>query len=119
MYSPIWLFHEIFDYLVSAQKSLKKSVFLNEFLKYNNLIISGTFPQENHTIFTVMMGGAWFNQLFGSNPSLAELDSIGLKHLKSILKIKEDPVSKVIKLHRNCIAQYTRRCPSSKYENEF
>ena len=66
-----------------------------------------TFPQGNHTIFTVMMGGAWFNQLFGSTPSLEELDSIGLKHLKSILKIKEDPVSKVIKLHRNCIAQYT------------
>ena len=66
-----------------------------------------TFSQGNHSIFTVMMGGAWFNQLFGSNPSLSELDAIGLKHLKSIMKIKQDPVSKVIKLHRNCIAQYT------------
>ena len=28
-----------------------------------------SFPQGDTTIFTVMMGGAWFNQLFGQNPN--------------------------------------------------
>ena len=28
-----------------------------------------SFPQGDKTIFTVMMGGAWFDQLFGQNPS--------------------------------------------------
>ena len=28
-----------------------------------------SFPQGDTTIFTVMMGGAWFNKLFGQNPN--------------------------------------------------
>ena len=66
-----------------------------------------SFPQENSTIFTVMMGGAWFESLFGQNPPEQELVEIGLNHLKSILKIEKEPVQVVCKLHRNCIAQYT------------
>ena len=54
-----------------------------------------------------MMGGAWFDKMFGTNPSMSELDSIALKHLKSILNLKEDPISKIVKIHRKCIAQYT------------
>ena len=66
-----------------------------------------SFKQDNHTIFTVMLGGAWFESLFGSNPSETDLNEIALKHLKNIMKISEDPVSTVVKLHRKCIAQYT------------
>ena len=28
-----------------------------------------SFPQGDNTILTVMMGGAWFDQLFGQNPN--------------------------------------------------
>lgn len=66
-----------------------------------------SFPQGDKTIFTVMMGGAWFDQLFGQNPSSTDLESIALKHLKSILKIEEDPIKVICKVHEKCIAQYT------------
>jgi len=66
-----------------------------------------SFPQGDNTIFTVMMGGAWFDQLFGQNTSSKDLESIALKHLKSILKIEDEPIKVICKVHEKCIAQYT------------
>jgi len=66
-----------------------------------------SFPQGDATIFTVMMGGAWFNQLFGQNPNPKDLESIALEHLKNILKINDEPIKVICKVHEKCIAQYT------------
>merc|ERR1712008_424176 len=66
-----------------------------------------SFPQGDTTIFTVMMGGAWFNQLFGQNPNPKDLESIALEHLKNILKINDEPIKVICKVHEKCIAQYT------------
>ncbi len=66
-----------------------------------------SFPQRDCTIFTVMMGGAWFQQLFGTQPSLEHLESVAVQNLKKIMKIDESPLKVVGKIHANCIAQYT------------
>lgn len=67
-----------------------------------------SIPQgRDRSIFTVMMGGAWFNQLFGANPSTHELQSIAVEQLKSILKIDKEPTEVICKIHGKCIAQYT------------
>ena len=63
--------------------------------------------QGENTLFTVMMGGAWFQELFGSNPDPKELEGIALDHLKRICNIKDDPSKIVCKIHEKCIAQYT------------
>lgn len=36
------------------------------------------FPQENRTLMTVMMGGYWFQSLFGPNPSDEELLDVAI-----------------------------------------
>ena len=36
-----------------------------------------------------------------------DLESIALKHLKSILKIEDEPMKVICKVHEKCIAQYT------------
>lgn len=64
------------------------------------------FPQGNKTIFTVMMGGKWFQELFGENPSPDSLGEIALSELKRIMNIQEQPSRVVVKIHRKCIAQY-------------
>lgn len=68
---------------------------------------TASFPQGDSTIFTVMMGGHWFEQLFGHNPSIETLKGVAVKQLENILGIKEKPVNVVGMIHRNCIAQYT------------
>ena len=49
-----------------------------------------SFPQGDNTILTVMMGGAWFEQLFGQNPNPK-----GLYFISSLLK-KEDVFAEVL-----------------------
>ena len=41
-----------------------------------------SFPQQNQTIFTVMMGGSWFQKLFGNDPEPSDLESIALENLQ-------------------------------------
>ena len=53
------------------------------------------------------MGGSWYKQLFGTNPELSELENIALEHLKTIMKIEDEPVKVIAKIHEKCIAQYT------------
>ncbi|TRY76568.1 hypothetical protein TCAL_00132 [Tigriopus californicus] len=64
------------------------------------------FPQGNKTIFTVMMGGKWFQELFGENPSPDSLGEIALSELRHIMNIQEQPNRVMVKIHRKCIAQY-------------
>lgn len=65
-----------------------------------------TFKQGNRTLLTVMMGGAWFNQLFKTKTQ-EELEAIALSTVSSILNIAQSPVRTKTKILRECIAQYT------------
>jgi len=40
-----------------------------------------------------MMGGAWFNEVFGSNPSLADVENIAVQSTNEQLNLKSDPVN--------------------------
>ena len=64
------------------------------------------FPQT-HQVFTVMMGGQWFDQIFGENPSIQDVEKLAVERLKSILSIKQDPVCVNGRILRRCIPQYT------------
>ena len=66
-----------------------------------------TFPQTGKTIFTVMLGGYWFESLFGRNPKPVDLEHIALKELESSLSIKRPPSHVKASIHRDCIPQYT------------
>lgn len=65
-----------------------------------------SFPQGSKSIFTVMMGGKWFEQLFGFDPDLQSMKIIAVTELKKILKISNDPSRVEIKIQRYCIPQY-------------
>lgn len=53
-----------------------------------------------------MMGGAWFEKYFGTNPTEEHLMSVALEQLKTILKINEDPIAQNVSILKNCIPQY-------------
>lgn len=55
---------------------------------------------------TVMIGGAWFEEYFGTNPTEEYLLSVALEQLKTILKIEIPPLSQNVSILRNCIPQY-------------
>ncbi|XP_023334507.1 protoporphyrinogen oxidase [Eurytemora carolleeae] len=65
-----------------------------------------TFKQGDRTIFTVMMGGAWFNSLF-KDKTQAEIECTALETVQRILKFQDKPTRSKTKILRNCIAQYT------------
>ena len=70
------------------------------------------FPQKDEngcekTVFTVMMGGAWFESQFHDNPDPKNLENIALEQIRTILRIDESPTRVLTKIHRKCIAQYT------------
>ena len=70
------------------------------------------FPQKDEngsekTVFTVMMGGAWFKSQFQDNPDPKYLENVALEQIRTILKIDESPTRVLTKIHRKCIAQYT------------
>ncbi|KAJ8035237.1 Protoporphyrinogen oxidase [Holothuria leucospilota] len=75
---------------------------------------SCTFPEHNHpgsetTRLTCMMGGAWFEELFG-HPESVDSDhllSIALATIEDHLKIKQKPIYSLVNIHRDCIPQYT------------
>ena len=52
---------------------------------------SFTFPQGNRTLLTVMMGGAWYDQLIGDK-SEVEVERMAVENVSRILNISSDPV---------------------------
>lgn len=64
------------------------------------------FPQENRTVLTVMMGGYWFESLFGSNPSKESLLATAVEEVKSTLGIQCEPRNSHVSILRDCIPQY-------------
>lgn len=67
---------------------------------------SSCFDNKDHTLLTVMMGGHWFKERFGDNPSEQHLLDVALKEVKTILKIDEVPSMTKVNILRNCIPQY-------------
>lgn len=62
-------------------------------------------PYDN-TVLTVMMGGYWFKELFGDNPSNEFLLNIALKDIQNILKIQTPPLRYKVQILKDCIPQY-------------
>jgi len=67
---------------------------------------SCTFPQGDRTLLTVMMGGAWYNQVVGDK-SEQEVERMAVENVSRILNISSDPVRTSTSLLPQCIAQYT------------
>jgi len=65
-----------------------------------------SFKQGKNTIITLMMGGAWYNQLF-KNKTKEEIITIGQTSMNKILNISAEPVDVKAKILENCISQYT------------
>lgn len=61
---------------------------------------------QDNTVLTVMMGGKWFNQYFGTNPSQKDLLDIALQEIQKIIGIKEQPKTSRVHILRKCIPQY-------------
>lgn len=76
------------------------------------------FPKGDNTVFTVMMGGYWFEEKFGLNPTKEHLRSVALQQLKNILKFDDDPEYDHVNILQNCIPQYTVG-HSQRIENIF
>lgn len=66
-----------------------------------------SFPQGNKTVLTVMMGGSWFKELFGDNPSQETLLNIALEEIGSTFNTTAKPTSFKVSVLKDCIPQYT------------
>ncbi|XP_077985721.1 protoporphyrinogen oxidase-like [Glandiceps talaboti] len=74
---------------------------------------SCTFPQHNRrgpttTRITCMMGGHWFQDLFG-DPDTVHPDhllSVAIETVQEHLGIKSIPIHSIVKVQQNCITQY-------------
>lgn len=64
------------------------------------------FNVKGKTVLTVMCGGKWFKELFGSNPSEAQLLQVALENVKKILGIDEKPDHAKVNIMKQCIPQY-------------
>lgn len=53
-----------------------------------------------------MMGGAWFQEYFGSSTNEDYLLSVALDHVKKILGIKADPTAHNVAILKDCIPQH-------------
>lgn len=65
------------------------------------------FDMPNHTVLTVMMGGHWFNELFGKDSSPEKLTQIAQENMEKILGITATPNMTNVNILRKCIPQYT------------
>ncbi|XP_035795566.1 protoporphyrinogen oxidase-like [Anopheles albimanus] len=65
------------------------------------------FDMQDNTVLTVMMGGAWFEQWFGKNPSEDQLLEVALTNVQKTLGIDQRPDAYKVNLLRKCIPQYT------------
>jgi len=75
---------------------------------------SCAFPENDRrsgktTRITVMMGGHWFNSLFGHPDSVApdHLQSVAQEAAEKTLGIRSKPTSCLVTIQRDCIPQYT------------
>ena len=67
---------------------------------------SCTFPQGNRTLLTVMMGGAWYDQVVGDKTH-EEVGNLAVEQVSRILNISAAPVRVHSRQLPQCIAQYT------------
>lgn len=65
------------------------------------------FPNESGTVLTVMMGGYWFEEKFGTNSTEDSLFQMALEQVQNILQFSNEPVDFKVNILRNCIPQYT------------
>nr|XP_014100519.1 protoporphyrinogen oxidase [Bactrocera oleae] len=65
------------------------------------------FDMEGNTILTVMMGGRWFEENFGKDPTPKKLLDTALQYLDLIMGISEEPRLTRVHVLRKCIPQYT------------
>ena len=49
-----------------------------------------------------MMGGAWFGEVFGSSPSLVDVEEVAIKTVSKQLNITAQPVNIVSKIIKVC-----------------
>jgi oxygen-dependent protoporphyrinogen oxidase len=64
------------------------------------------FDIKNSTVLTAMVGGRWFEDYFGQNPTKEQLLDTVLKNVDKILGIKEKPDLYNINILPKCIPQY-------------
>lgn len=64
------------------------------------------FDIKNNTVLTAMMGGKWFEERFGKNPSKEQLLEIALVNIEKILGIKQKPDLYNVNILEKCIPQY-------------
>jgi len=67
---------------------------------------SCSFPQDGHTVLTIMMGGKWFSSRFGDSPTENSLLEIASNEVKKTLGISEKPFCHRVSVLRDCIPQY-------------
>ncbi|XP_075150177.1 protoporphyrinogen oxidase [Haematobia irritans] len=67
---------------------------------------SCVFDMENNTVLTVMMGGKWFEQYYGKDPTQKELLDIALREVSQILGIDQKPKLSRVHILKKCIPQY-------------
>ncbi|XP_058981410.1 protoporphyrinogen oxidase-like [Musca domestica] len=64
------------------------------------------FDMEENTVITVMMGGKWFEQYYGQNPTQKDLLDIALREVSQILGIEQEPKMSRVHILKKCIPQY-------------
>lgn len=72
---------------------------------------SSVFPEQNgsavKTRLTVLMGGAWFEEVFPQSPTESEIETVALDAIQHSLGITQSPSLCHIKVCKDCIPQYT------------
>lgn len=63
-------------------------------------------PDQQGTVFTVMLGGRWFKERLGEKPSIHDIIEIAKERLHSILNINVEPDAKNAQILEKCIPQY-------------
>ncbi|XP_039750011.1 protoporphyrinogen oxidase isoform X2 [Pararge aegeria] len=63
-------------------------------------------PDQKGTVLTVMLGGRWFIEKFGSDITKEKLLEIAVKEIKTILKIDESVAAHHVNILHKCIPQY-------------
>lgn len=63
-------------------------------------------PDQKGTVLTVMLGGKWFPEKFGTDPTKEKLLETALKEVKSILNITEEIADYHVSILKDCIPQY-------------
>lgn len=65
------------------------------------------FNMHGNTVLTCMLGGHWFEKLFGKNPTEKDILDVALKNVRDILGIESEPKTSRVHILRKCIPQYT------------